>query len=153
MRNAFTASGFVCALISGAFGFNCAPHAGSVPMAGHRNPSTACVFGLRGVRVAMDDAELDAVDLTIRMSANDRGLAHCAHSLLSSEAPPASDSLLEQSGPKRAEISERLAAARIQNIPGGVHIHIAAANADNTVVIRDELVARLERAASESRCD
>ena len=153
MRKTCTASGLALALISSAVGLDCAPHAGSVPMAGHRNPSTACVFGLRGVRVALDDTELDAVDVTIRMSADDKGLAHCAHRLLSSDGPPASEALLEQPARRKLEISRQLAAARVENIPGGVHIHIASESALDTAVIRDEVAARIERAAGESRCD
>ncbi len=153
MRNAGPASAFVLSLSASALGLvDCAPHAGTVPMAGHRNPSTACVFGLRGVRVAMDDSELDAVDVTIRMSADDQGLSRCAQRLLNSDEP-ASDAMLEQPAPKRLEISRQLAAASVENIPGGVHIHIAAESAHDTAVIRDEVAARIERAAAESRCD
>ena len=101
----------------------------------------------------MDDSDLCAVDVTIRMLADDQGLAHCTRSLLSSDAPPASAALLEQPGPKKLEISRQLAAARVENIPGGVRIHIASANPDNAELIRDEVAARIERAAAESRCD
>jgi hypothetical protein len=128
-------------------------HADSMPSAGHRNMSTACVFGLRGVRVAMDDAELNAVDVTIRMSADAKGLQHCARSLLNGKEAPASEALLDEPAPEKLEISHQLATAQVENIRGGVRIHIVPDRASDTEVIRDELAARIERASSENRCD
>jgi hypothetical protein len=152
MRKVCTVSGFALALASSTLGFGCM-RPGSVPMAGHRNMSTACLFGLRGVRVAMDDSDLDAVDVTIRMSADARGLQHCARSLLNGQEAPASETLLEQPAPEKLEISHQLATAQVENIPGGVRIHIVPDKTSDTEVIRDELAARIERASNENRCD
>ncbi len=122
-------------------------------MPGYRTMSTSCVFGMRGVRVAMADSEQDAVDITIRMSASAKRLRHCARALLNETEPPESEALLDQTAPRRLEICHQLATAQVENIQGGVRIHVVPDSANDTAIIRDELAARIERAAAENRCD
>jgi hypothetical protein len=143
----------------------CAARAGSVPMAGYRNQSTACAFGLRGVRVSLDDTEPDSVDVTIRMSSDKKGLGHCARALLGFGDPTKNDAPVDASanssvssgangaGAQRLEIDHQLATASVSDIRGGVHIRVIPDRASDIDVIRDELSARIGRASDDSRCN
>ena len=132
----------------------CAPRNGRVPMAGQRYQSTVCLFGLRGVRVSLESAASGAaIDMTISMSANVKALRHCAWLLLAEQTSSESETSGIEPAFRRLDISHRHAKARVEDIPGGVRVRIIPDSPSDGDAIRDELEARIARAAEDSQCD
>lgn len=128
----------------------CPPRRGMVPMAGPRNPSTACVFGLRGVRIAVDESDDRTVAVTMTMSSDIDELRHRAHLLIGTETPGAG--ALADAGIERPPPLRRPARTEVEDVPGGVKIHVTPFTPGDLGEIRDEIHERIDRASDPDRC-
>jgi hypothetical protein len=143
----------ICAswLVCGGGGAACAVRPGAVPMAGHRNPSTACVFGLRGVRIALDDARLEAIDVQLTMCSDLPALRQRARDFIDAQgSPEANASNLDV---REIQLAHQSAAAHVEDIQGGVRIVVVPDAGSDAYAIRDEIEARVARATTDTRCD
>jgi hypothetical protein len=130
---------------------DCAVQPGGVPMAGRRNQSTACVFGLRGVRIAVEDASPDAVSVQLTMCSDLPTLRQRARNFLDAQgAPAATDPALDV---RQIELGHQHASAHVEDIVGGVRIVVVPDSGSDAHAIRKEIQARVERAATDDRCD
>jgi hypothetical protein len=124
---------------------------GGVPMAGHRNRSTACVFGMRGVRIAVEDATPDAIDVQLTMCADLPTLRQRARRFLDAQgAPEVTRSPFDV---REIELAHQHASAHVEDIAGGVRIVVIPDSGSDAFAIRDEIEARVDRAATDNRCD
>jgi len=117
-------------------------------MAGHRNSSTACVFGLRGVRIALDDETPAAIDVRLTMCSDSATLRERARAFLAKQgtADP-------ERGVRQIELGRERASARVEDIQGGVRIRVVPVANSNIDSIRDEIEARIAQISSDARCD
>lgn len=124
---------------------------GSVPMAGSRYPSTVCVLGLRGVRVAIDDSDTEdgSLDVTLTMSADIDELRRRAHSLVQNAADGAGGG---DAGIHRPEPLRTPARVAVEDIAGGIRIHVTPLSPHDLDALRDEIDARIDRAWEASDC-
>ena len=118
-------------------------------MAGHRNASTACVFGLRGVRLAYEEAPTDAIDVRITMCSNLSALRARARDFVARQSFAGHDA--PQASAKDSARSR--ATAKVEDIDGGVRIRVVPADGDDTEELRAELEARIDESAVQQRCD
>jgi hypothetical protein len=120
-------------------------------MAGRRNQSTACVFGLRGVRVALDDATPEAIDVSLTMCSDLAALRKRARRFLDTQgSPEASGSQLDV---RDVELAHQHASAHVEDIAGGVRIVVVPDSGSDPLAIRNEIQARVDRATADNRCD
>jgi hypothetical protein len=133
-------------LLIGIGASGCPGQRGEIPMAGSRYPSTACIFGLRGVRVAVDDCDTDvgSLDVTLTMSADIDELRRRAHVLLENAASDA--------GVSRPEPLRTPARSVVEDIPNGVKVHVTPLSPHDLDALRDEIEDRVERASDSSQC-
>jgi hypothetical protein len=120
-------------------------------MAGHRNPSTACVFGLRGVRIAVDDATPNAVDVRLTMCSDLTTLRQRARTFL--DAQGSREAAASSLDVREIELAHQRASAHVEDIAGGVRIIVVPDSGSDLFAIRDEIDARVARAATDNRCD
>jgi hypothetical protein len=129
----------------------CAVQPGNVPMAGHRNQSTACVFGLRGVRIAVDDAGPEAIDVRLTMCSDLMTLRQRARRFLDTQG--ALEAEASQRDVRQIELAHQRASAHVEDIAGGVRIVVIPDSGSDRSAIRAEIQARVDRAANDDRCD
>jgi hypothetical protein len=120
-------------------------------MAGHRNFSTACVFGLRGVRIAVDEGTPNAIDVRLTMCSDLTALRQRARTFLDAQGSrePTASTL----DVREIELAHQHASAHVEDIPGGVRIIVVPDPGSDLFAIRDEIDARVARAANDNRCD
>jgi hypothetical protein len=129
----------------------CGIHPGSVPMSGQRDVSTACVFGLRGVRIAIDDATPAAVDVRLTMSSDLTALRDRARRFLDTQGMlEATASNLDV---RKIQLAHQPASAHVEDIADGVRIVVVPDAGSDATAIRDEIEARVARAVVDKRCD
>ncbi|HEY4107133.1 MAG TPA: hypothetical protein VGM44_24710 [Polyangiaceae bacterium] len=120
-------------------------------MAGHRNFSTACVFGLRGVRVAVEDATPKGIDVRLTMCADRDRLRDRARRFIDSQgALEANASSLDV---RHVELAHQPASAHVEDIAEGVRIVVVPDAGSDAYAIRDEIKTRVKRATDNTRCD
>jgi hypothetical protein len=149
-----SAAVFFAGTVSSVCACACAARNGYVPMAGSTNPSTLCVFGMRGVRAAVDDCDSVAsgsLDVTLTMSANTRELRRRAHALIEN-AGYVAGSTEGMPFPHPAPL-QTPAQSVVDDVPGGVRIHVTPRDPGDLEALRDEIEARIERASDGSRCN
>jgi hypothetical protein len=132
----------------------CPARRGFVPMAGSRNPSTLCVFGMRGVRAYVDDCDSEehagSLDVTLTMSADTGELRRRAHALIENAGY---DAGISTGAPfPRPEPLRTPARSVVDDVAGGVRIHVTPVDPADLEALRDEIAARLERASDPGRC-
>jgi hypothetical protein len=144
----------VLAALAGAGGLGCPARRGFVPMAGSRYPSTLCVFGLRGVRAAVDDCDTEtqtgSLDVTLTMNADTAELRRRAHALIENagyDAGGPTGAALPHPEPLRTPVH-----SVVEDVPGGVRIHVTPIDPADLEALRDEIEARIERASDPGRC-
>ncbi len=138
-------------LVLGVQVVGCAGRPGAVPMAGYRNRSTACVFGLRGVRVAVDDSAAQSIDVRLTMCSDIVALRERAHRFLDKQGPAeASASFADV---REVELAHQRASAHVEDIAEGVRIVVVPDKNSDADAIRDEIEARVDRVTSDDRCD
>jgi hypothetical protein len=127
-------------------------------MAGHRNRSTACVFGLRGVRIAMDDAAADAsgstegaIDVRLTMCSDLATLRQRARRFLDQQGSLEANA--SQADVREVQLAHQRASAHVEDIADGVRIVVVPDVGSDAFAIREEIAARVDRAASDNRCD
>jgi len=130
----------------------CAARPGTVPMAGHRSSSTRCVFGLRGVRIALEDEAPDAINVRLTMCSDLPTLRQRTRAFLAKErvAEGATDS---EHGVREIQLGHERASASVEDIRGGVRIRVVPSARSNIASIRDEIEARIARLSTDNRCD
>ncbi|HWZ91298.1 MAG TPA: hypothetical protein VNW92_20695 [Polyangiaceae bacterium] len=121
-------------------------------MAGYRNRSTACVFGLRGVRIALDEATPDAINVRLTMCSDLATLRERARIFLAKQGVSKS-SAGSDVGVREIELGHTHAFASVEDIQGGVRIRVVPAANGSVAAIRDEIQARIDRISSDNRCD
>jgi hypothetical protein len=140
------------AFVGGAGLAGCAARAGTVPMAGHRNGSTTCVFGLRGVRIALEDEAPDAINVRLTMCSDLPALRKRTRAFLAKEGTPESAAGSER-GAREIQLGRERASASVEDIQGGVRIVVVPGPASNVASIRDEIEARIARLSTDNHCD
>ncbi|HEX3772818.1 MAG TPA: hypothetical protein VHV51_00070 [Polyangiaceae bacterium] len=120
-------------------------------MAGHRNFSTACVFGLRGVRVAVEDSTPKAIDVSLTMCADRARLRERARRFI--EAQGAREAVASNIDVRHVELAHQPASAHVEDIAEGVRIVVVPDAGSDAYVIRDEIKTRVERVTDNTRCD
>jgi hypothetical protein len=147
-----TALALLGALVVDAGLAGCAARPGTIPMAGHRNSSTVCVFGLRGVRIALEDEAPHAINVRLTMCSDLPTLRQRTRDFLAKEgvAEGAADS---EHGVHEIRLGHERAAASVEDIRGGVRIRVVPNAASNIDSVRDEIEARIERISTDNRCD
>jgi hypothetical protein len=140
------------AFVVGASLAGCAARAGTVPMAGYRNSSTRCVFGLRGVRIALEDESPDAINVRLTMCSDLPALRQRTRAFLAKEgtAEGAADA---EHGVHEIQLGHERASASVEDIRGGVRIRVVPNASSNIESIRDEIEARIARLSTDNRCD
>jgi hypothetical protein len=138
--------------LGGALG--CPARRGFVPMAGSRYPSTLCVFGMRGVRAAVDDCDSEArsgsLDVTLTMNSDMAELRRRAHALIENAGYDAGS---PAGAPfPRPQPLHTPARSVVEDVPGGVRIHVTPIDPADLEPLRDEIEARIERASDPNRC-
>jgi hypothetical protein len=115
-------------------------------MAGSRYPSTVCVLGLRGVRVAVDesDAEDGSLDVTLTMSADIDELRRRAHALV--------DNVPGDAGIVRPEPLRTPARIVVEDTGGGIRIHVTPLAPLDRESLRSEIEGRIERVEEANEC-
>ena len=123
-------------------------------MAGARYPSTLCVFGMRGVRAAVNNCDCGgpngSLDVTLTMNADTAELRRRAHALIENagyDAGPLKGAPLPHEEPLRTP-----ARSVVEDVPGGVKIHVTPIDPADLEPLRDEVEARIVRASDPSRC-
>jgi hypothetical protein len=119
-------------------------------MAGHRERSTACVFGLRGVRIAVDDATPQAIDVRLTMCSDLTTLRQRARRFL--DAQGSLEANTSQADVREVQLAQQRASAHVEDIPGGVRIVVVPDAGSDALAIRDEIEARVDRVATDNRC-
>jgi len=138
-------------LILGVQAMGCATRPGAVPMAGHRNRSTACVFGLRGVRVAVDDSAARSIDVRLTMCSDIDALRARARTFLDKQGPREENA--SRVDVREVELAHQRASAHVEDIAEGVRIVVVPDKNSDADAIRDEIEARVDRVTSDDRCD
>jgi hypothetical protein len=115
-------------------------------MSGARYPSTVCVLGLRGIRVAVDASETDdgSVDVSLTMSDDTEELRRRAHALVESTGGDA--------GVLRLPPLRTPARVALEDIENGVVIHLTPLSSRDSEALRGEVDDRVERAADANEC-
>ncbi len=115
-------------------------------MSGSRYPSTVCVLGLRGVRVAVDDSDTGdgSLDVTLTMSADIDELKRRAHALVGSTPGDA--------GILRPEPLRTPARTLVEDVANGIRIHVTPLSPRDLDALRGEIDDRIERAWEASDC-
>jgi hypothetical protein len=118
---------------------------GSVPMSGSRYPSTVCVLGLRGVRVAVDDGDSGdgSLDVSLTMSADIDELKRRAHALV--ETPG-------DAGILRPQPLRTPARTVVEDVANGIRIHVTPLSPLDGDALRSEIDDRIERAWEANDC-
>ncbi len=129
----------------------CAARAGSVPMAGYRNVSTTCVFGLRGVRIALEDEAPDALNVRLTMCSDLPALRQRTRAFLAKEGTEVSTPGAER-GAREIQLGHERASASVEDIRGGVQIRVVPDKTSNVASIRNEIEARIARISTDNRC-
>ena len=126
--------------------WGCPAPRGSVPMPGARYPSTVCVLGLRGIRVAVDASDTNdgSVDVLLTMSADTDELRRRAHALVESTGGDA--------GVLRLPPLRTPARVALEDIENGVVIHLTPLSSRDSEALRGEVDDRIERAADANEC-
>jgi hypothetical protein len=120
-------------------------------MAGHRDRSTACVFGLRGVRIAVEDATPRAIDVRLTMCSDLATLRQRARTFIDAQGARKADaSTLDV---REIELAHQRASAHVEDITGGVRIVVVPDSGSDAYAIRGEIAARVARATTDDRCD
>ncbi len=119
-------------------------------MAGYRNRSTACVFGLRGVRVAVDDSASQSIDVRLTMCSDIVALRERARRFLDKQGPREE---VASSDVREVELAHQRASAHVEDIAEGVRIVVVPDKNSDADAIRDEIEARVDRVKSDNRCD
>ncbi|HEX3854428.1 MAG TPA: hypothetical protein VHW01_25875 [Polyangiaceae bacterium] len=140
------------AFAGGASLAGCAARAGTVPMAGHRNGSTTCVFGLRGVRIALEDEAPDAISVRLTMCSDLPALRKRTRAFLAKDGT-AETAAGSEHGAREIQLGRERASASVEDIRGGVRIVVVPDAASDVTSIRDEIEARIARISSDDRCD
>jgi hypothetical protein len=140
------------AFVGGAGLASCAARAGTVPMAGHRNGSTACVFGLRGVRIALDDDTPDSLNVRLTMCSDLPALRQRTRAFLAKEGTAAGAASAEP-GAREIQLGHERASASVEDIRGGVQIRVVPDATSDVDLIREEIEARIARISTDDRCD
>jgi hypothetical protein len=130
----------------------CVSRAGTVPMAGHRSSSTTCVFGLRGVRVALEDEAPDAINVRLTMCSDLPALRERTRAFLAKEGTAEGPADSER-GVREIQLGHAYASASVEDIRGGVRIRVIPHAASDVASIRDEIEARISRISTDNRCD
>jgi hypothetical protein len=122
---------------------------GSVPMSGSRYPSTVCVLGLRGVRVAVDDSDTGdgSLDVTLSMGSDIDELKRRAHALVEN-----ADSAVAEAGILRPEPLRTPARIVVEDVANGIRIHVTPRSLLDLDALRSEINDRIERAWEASDC-
>jgi hypothetical protein len=120
-------------------------------MSGSRYPSTVCVLGLRGVRVAVDDSDAEGggLDVTLTMSADIDELRRRARSLVENAAGGAGTG---DAGILRPEPLRTPARIAVEDIASGIRIHVTPLSPRDLDALRGEIDDRIERAWEASDC-
>ena len=121
-------------------------------MAGHRNSSTTCVFGLRGVRVAVEDEAPQAVSVRLTMCSDLPALRERTRAFLAKEAIDGTNAASDVSK-HEIQLGHERASASVEDIRGGVRIRVVPDDERNLASIRDEIDARVARIYSDDHCD
>jgi hypothetical protein len=129
----------------------CVVRPSAVPMAGNRSRSTACVFGLRGVRIALDEASSDAIDVSLTMCSDLSTLRDRARRFLDKQGSLEANASLPDV--REIELAHQRASAHVEDIEGGVRIVVVPDSGSDALAIRDEIEDRVSRAATDKRCD
>ena len=138
-------------LILGVQATACAGRPGAVPMAGTRNRSTACVFGLRGVRVAVDESAAESIDVRLTMCSQIATLRDRARRFLDNKGPAELNASFADT--REVELGHQRASAHVEDIAEGVRIVVVPDKNSDADAIRDEIEARVDRVTSDDRCD
>jgi hypothetical protein len=120
-------------------------------MAGRRNRSTACVFGLRGVRIALDDGNPDAIDVNLTMCSDLATLRTRARHFIDTQG--ALEVNASVADVREVQLANQHASAHVEDIQGGVRIVVVPDSGSDAFAIRDEIEDRVSRAATDTRCD
>jgi hypothetical protein len=145
---------FVVSALGAAGSVGCSTRLGYMPMSAARTPSTLCVFGMRGVRAAVDDCDSEtsgSLDVTLTMSADTRELRRRAHALIENAgyvAGPVEGTPFHRPAPLQTP-----AMSVVDDVPGGVRIHVTPKDPADLEALRDEIEARIDRASDGSRCN
>jgi hypothetical protein len=115
-------------------------------MSGARYPSTVCVLGLRGIRVAVDASDTDdgSVDVLLTMSADTDELRRRAHALV--------ESTYSDAGIVRLPPLHTPAHVALEDIENGIVIHLTPLTPRDSEALRGEVDDRIERAADANEC-
>jgi hypothetical protein len=126
--------------------WGCPAPRGSVPMAGSRYPSTVCVLGLRGIRLAVDASDSDdgSLDVVLTMSADVDELRRRAHALTENTDGDA--------GNLRLHPLQTPARIAVQDIANGILIHVTPLSPRDSDALRREIGDRIERVADANDC-
>jgi len=124
----------------------CPAQRGAVPMAGSRYPSTICVLGMRGLRVAVDDDDADdgSIDVTLTMSSDIDELRRRAHALVENGG---GDAGVARPAPLRTP-----AKSAVDDVANGIRIRITPLSPHDLDALRAEVEDRVERASDPSDC-
>ena len=124
----------------------CPAPRGGVPMSGARYPSTVCVLGLRGIRVAVDASDTDdgSVDVLLTMSDDTDELRRRAHALVESTNGDA--------GMLRLPPLRTPARVALEDIDNGIAIHLTPLTPRDSEALRGEVENRIARAADATEC-
>jgi hypothetical protein len=115
-------------------------------MAGSRYPSTVCVLGLRGIRLAVDASDSDdgSLDVVLTMSADVDELRRRAHALTENTDGDA--------GNLRLHPLQTPARIAVQDIANGILIHVTPLSPRDSDALRREIGDRIERVADANDC-
>ena len=126
---------------------------GPVPLAARYprySPSTACPFGAHGVRVATNDTDNG---LDVLLTAGPGGiedLRNRAHYAIEGSTEPG---MVPPPGARRTPPLNTKSTVEVEDIAAGVNIRVAALNPDEADDLRDEVIARLDKAADSATCN
>jgi hypothetical protein len=132
----------------------CPARPGLVPMAGSSSPSTLCVFGVRGVRAAIDDCDSEkesgSLDVTLTINGDIDELRRRAHALIENagyDGGVTTGAAFRHPEPLRTPVR-----SLVEDVAGGVRIHVTPVRPNDLENLRDEIEARIDRASDPSRC-
>jgi hypothetical protein len=109
------------------------------------------VFGLRGVRIAVDDATPRAVHVRLTMCSDLVTLRQRARTFL--DAQGSLETTASNLDVREIELARQHASAYVEDIAEGVRIVVVPQAGSDPFAIRDEIEARVARAATANRCD
>jgi hypothetical protein len=126
---------------------------GPVPLAARcprYTPSTACPFGAHGVRVATNETE-NGLDVVLTAGPGGiEDLRNRAHYAIEGSTEPG---MIPPAGAARTQPLSTKSTVEVQDVAAGVDIRVVALNPDDADDLRDEVVARLDKAADSSVCN